>query len=287
MDIKKVKTELTENFNKAIYAIHDDEWDSHPLRVIQAIKSLIGINTTSPNSKLLEWVKEYSSILEVRPKSELMFKFSELKETITIHSLEMAIREKESKLAFSHLEQLCRVSDGRPILEFLLELSAQQTGKSFLFVLTALRSNLFLDSQNITALLMLSTQSILDDSFEKWGLDPNILDFESTFELICQVLQCHHQDLVRFIKIKPWLPAISKIINNNEDTGDIEDPLNILSSSRLGLLDYIDRVDINLITPKIILTLDAYRAALKVTPQYSKKIISVAPTELLGLLHVK
>ena len=103
MDIKKVKTELTENFNKAIYAIHDDEWDSHPLRVIQAIKSLIGINTTSPNSKLLEWVKEYSSILEVRPKSELMFKFSELKETITIHSLEMAIREKESKLAFSHL----------------------------------------------------------------------------------------------------------------------------------------------------------------------------------------
>ena len=69
--------------------------------------------------------------------------------------------------------------------------------------------------------------------------------------------------------------------------GDIEDPLDILSSSRQGLLDYIDRVDINLITPKIILTLDAYRAALKVTPQYSKKIISVAPTELLDLFHVK
>jgi len=287
MDINKAKTVLIESFNKAIFAIHNDGWDCHPLRVIQAVKSLVGINITYPNSKLLEWVKEYSSKLEVRPKSELMFNFSELEETITINSLEIAIKEKESKLAFSHLEQLSRVSDGRPILEFLLELSAQQSGKSFLFVLTALRSNLFLDSQNITALLMLSTQSILDDSFEKWGLDPNNLDFESTFELNCQILQCYHQDLVRFIKIQPWLPKISEVIKNNEDIGNIEDPLNILSLGRQGLLDYIDKVDLHMIKPEMILMLDAYRSALKVTPEYSKKIISASPIELLDVFNVK
>ncbi|MDB3868785.1 hypothetical protein N9263_01830, partial [Candidatus Marinimicrobia bacterium] len=124
-------------------------------------------------------------------------------------------------------------------------------------------------------------------SFEKWGLDPNILDFESTFELNCQVLQCHHQDLVRFSKIKPWLPPISEIIKDNEDMGNIEDPLSILSVGRQGLLDYIDKVELNVITPKIILILDAYRSALKVTPEYSKKIISTSPTELLDVLNVK
>ena len=287
MNIQKTKTELTEIFNKAIFAIHDDGWNRHPLRVVQAVKSLIGINISSPNTKLLAWVKEYSSTLEVRPKSELMFKFGELEETITIHSLEMAIKGGDQKVAFSHLEQLSRVSDGRPILEFLLELSAQQSGISFLFVLTALRSNLFLENKKITTLLMLCTQSILDDSFKEWGLNPDNLDFKSTFELNCQVLQCHHEDLVRLIKIKPWLPRISEIINNSDDIKNIEDPLNILSIGRQGILDCIDKVESNLITPKIILTLDAYRSALKVAPQYAEKIISASPKHLLNLFNVK
>ena len=287
MDIQKTKTELTKIFNKAIFAIHDGGWNRHPLRVVQAVKSLIGINILSPNTKLLTWVKEYSSTLKVRPKSELMFKFGELEETITIHSLEMAIKGGNQKVAFSHLEQLSRVSDGRPILEFLLELSAQQSGVSFLFALTALRSNLFLANKKITALLMLCTQSILDDSFKEWGLNPDSLDFESTFELNCQVLQCHHEDLVRLIKIKPWLPTISEIINNTDDINNIDDPLNLLSIGRQGILDWIDKVELNVITPKIILTLDAYRSALKVTPQYAEKIIAASSRHLVNLFNVK
>jgi len=287
MNIQKTKTELTKIFNKAIFAIHDGGWNRHPLRVVQAVKSLIGINISSPNTKLLAWVKEYSSTLEVRPKSELMFKFGELEETITIHSLEMAIKGGDQKVAFSHLEQLSRVSDGRPILEFLLELSAQQSGISFLFVLTALRSNLFLANKKITALLMLCTQSILDDSFKEWGLSPNNLDFKSTFELNCQVLQCHHEDLVRFIKIKPWLPRISEIINNTDDIRIFDDPLNISSTGRQGILDYIDKVELNVFTPNIILTLDAYRSALKVAPQYTEKIISASSRHLVDLFNVK
>ena len=287
MDIQKTKSELTEIFNKAIFAIHDDGWKRHPLRVVQAVKSLIGINISSPNTKLLTWVKEYSSTLEVRPKSELMFKLGELEETITIHSLEVAIKGGDQKLVFSHLEQLSRVSDGRPILEFLLELSAQQSGVSFLFVLTALRSNLFLANKKITALLMLCTQSILDDSFKEWGLNPDNLNFKSTFELNCQVLQCHHEDLVRLIKIKPWLPTIGEIINSSGDIKNIDDPLNILSIGRQGILDFINKVELNLITPKVILTLDAYRSALKVAPQYTEGIISASSRHLIDLFNVK
>ena len=134
---------------------------------------------------------------------------------------------------------------------------------------------------------MLCTQSILDDSFKEWGLNPDNLDFKSTFELNCQVLQCHHEDLVRLIKIKPWLPRISEIINNSDDIKNIEDPLNILSIGRQGILDCIDKVESNLITPKIILTLDAYRSALKVAPQYAEKIISASPKHLLNLFNVK
>ena len=286
MEIQQVKTELTAFFDKAIFAIHNDGWENHPLRVVQAVKSLIGINISSPNIKLLTWVKGYLAILEARPKSELMFKFGELEETITIHSLEMAIKEGDEKLAFSHLAQLSRVSDGRPILEFLLELSVQQSGRSFLFALSALRSNLFLANEKITALLMLCTQSILDDSFEEWGLNPDNIDFESTFELNCQVLQCHHEDLVRFIKIKPWLPTLSEIIVS-AGGNDKNDPLNILSVGRQGILDSVDKIELKDITPDLLLTLDAYRAALKVAPQYAENIISASSRHIEELVDAK
>ena len=49
MDIQQVKTELTALFDKAIFAIHNGGWENHPLRVVQAVKSLIGINISSPN----------------------------------------------------------------------------------------------------------------------------------------------------------------------------------------------------------------------------------------------
>ena len=286
MDIQQVKTELTALFDKAIFAIHNGGWENHPLRVVQAVKSLIGINISSPNIKLLTWIKGYLAILEARPKSELMFKFGELEETITIHSLEMAIKEGDEKIVFSHLAQLSRVSDGRPILEFLLELSVQQSGRSFLFVLSALRSNLFLANDKIIALLMLCTQSILDDSFDEWGLNPDNLDLESTFELNCQVLQCHHEDLVRLIKIKPWLPTLSEIIGST-GVNDKNDPLNILSVGRQGILDSIDKIDLKAITPDLMLTLDAYRAALKVAPQYAENIISASSRHIKELVDAK
>jgi hypothetical protein len=286
MEIQQVKTELTALFDKAIFAIHNDGWENHPLRVVQAVKSLIGINISSPNMKLLMWVKEYLVALEARPKSELMFTFGELEETITIHSLEMAIKEADEKLAFSHLAQLSRVSDGRPILEFLLELSVQQSGRSFLFVLSALRSNLFLANEKITALLILCTQSILDDSFEEWGLSPDNINFESAFELNCQVLQCHHEDLVRFIKIKQWLPTLSEIIGSAGGK-DKNDPLNILSVGRQGILDSVDRIELKAITSDLMLTLDAYRAALKVAPQYAENIISASSRHIEDLVDAK
>ena len=287
MDIQKTKTELTEIFNKAIFAIHNDDWKSHPLRVVQAVKSLIGINISSPNMKLLTWVRDYISSLEIRPKSELMFKFGELEETITIHSLELAVKAGDDKLAFSHLEQLSRVSDGRPILEFLLELSAQQSGRSFLFVLSALRSNLFLSNEKITALLILCTQSVLDDSFQVWGLNPEKLSLESNFELSCQIIQSHEEDIVRMIKIHPWLPTNSEIFKMSNSEESLNDNMNIMNVGRQGILDSIDKMESTAITAEIILTLDAYRSALKVSPEHTKNIISVSSRHTEGLFDVK
>ena len=133
MDIQKAKIELITYFDRAIFAIHYGTWDKHPLRVVQAVKTLIGINISSPNTKLLMWVKEYCLSIERRPESELMFEISDLNETVNIHSLDASIKNGDKKLSFFHLWQLVRVSDGRPILELLLELSNFRRFASSLF----------------------------------------------------------------------------------------------------------------------------------------------------------
>jgi hypothetical protein len=287
MDIQETKIELTKYFNKAIFAIHNEGWATHPLRVVQAVKSLIGINISTPNVKLLTWIKNYIFSLESRSKSELMFKFGELEETITIQSLELAVKAGDEKLTFSHLEQLSRVSDGRPILEFLLELSVQQSGNSFLFILSSLRSNLFLSNEKITGLLILCTQSVLDDSFEEWGLNPDMLTLSSTFELSCQILQCHEEDIVRMVKIAPWLPTVNEILQISNTDDLFEDSMNIMNVGRQGILDSIDKMELNSISPQLILMLDAYRSALKVAPNNIKAIISASSKNIKALIDAK
>ena len=172
MNIDDVKVDLVKVYEKSISSSFQGNWRIHPVRIIEAVKSLIGINIDFPNEKLLNWLKSYIDGLD-QANSNPMHEIFELEETISLISLEKALRMNDKKMVDFNLSQLATVSDGRPILEFLLELTIQQTGSSFLFTLSALRSNLFLDNKNIVDLLFLSAYSILDDSFKASFLSAN------------------------------------------------------------------------------------------------------------------
>ena len=58
MNITVVKEELLKLYEKSLF--FSEDYTSHPIRVIQAVKSIIGINTDKPADSLLEFCKVYT-----------------------------------------------------------------------------------------------------------------------------------------------------------------------------------------------------------------------------------
>ena len=92
----------------------------HPLRVVQASKSLIGINIEDPSRQLLKWLDDY--VKDFTPNYNPPFPSGQKisLDTITYTHLANLIHHKkksESKIYLSQLLQVadptyCRVSDG-------------------------------------------------------------------------------------------------------------------------------------------------------------------------------
>lgn len=286
MDIKIVKDLIIDILEKSINAKHNSDWSRHPIRVTQAVKSLVGINISSPNLKLIDWLENYSISFSKISNADLRFRNDKLNETISAHQLELALREGDKVLAYKNLEQLSRVSDGRPILEILLELSLQQSGQSFLFILSVFRSNLFSSNQFINQFLILSTQSILDDKFKISQDTDNYFNIYSQFELCAHMLECKREEFVRNQKINAFLPEINSLLKTIDlSKRNNDDFLHILTYGRKAILKYLDTIDVNSINIDLILKLDALRAALKASPENSVQIVNASSIFFEGLLN--
>ena len=138
-----------------------DKWIKHPLRVVQATKSLIGIKINYPTTKLIEWLDNYCREIDIQ-KNEKNHKSIELFEVVSLKQLDEAILNKDIQLSRIIIGNLVRVSDGRPIIEHMLELSMRQEGTSFLMVKSILRSNLFMQNSHIKELLNLCVNVLVD-----------------------------------------------------------------------------------------------------------------------------
>ena len=116
----------------------------HPLRVVQASKSLIGINLENPPRNLLKWLDNYVKDFTPNFNPPSLVDQNLSLETITYTHLENLILHKKKSDSKIYLTRLLQVADPRHIAEFLMELSAQQTPGSFLFCWSAFRSIQFL-----------------------------------------------------------------------------------------------------------------------------------------------
>ena len=107
--------------------------ESHPIRLVQASKSLIGLNLDQPNINLINFNYSYlDSFNDALTYKDLNIDQS-LNEVISIHDLESAFLNKNRASVIDVLNQLKLVSSEMHILEYLVELSLKQTGKSLLY----------------------------------------------------------------------------------------------------------------------------------------------------------
>ena len=114
MNIEKAKSRIDNQLLKSMYSnVSVDGF--HPIRVIQALKSIIGINIEKPSKKLIDWGDNYLSNIKSLPEDYFKYPISKAKETIVLSNIGDCIISGDRDDCMSELQDLCLVSDGNQI----------------------------------------------------------------------------------------------------------------------------------------------------------------------------
>ena len=239
--------------------------ENHLLPVIQASKSLIGINLKQPPRKLLKWLDDYINdfVPNYNPPSPSDQNSSP--GAITYTHLEKLIQHKKESESNIYLTYLLQVADPSHIAEFMLELSVKKSPDSFLFCWSAYRSIQFCGGQNGSPLLYHCLSKLLE--IEE-GNKKNTKLLLKKVELYCHQFQIRKTEMIRKNKI---LPHLDKIIQNIERELNKKSPPIIPAPLRRiiskegseGIISYLSTLKMEAISTDLILLCDALRSALK------------------------
>ena len=195
---------------------------------------------------------------------------------LALEDLKTSLIQKDRDASMKFLSDILTYSDGRHILEFLLEISLMQRGESMLFVWSAIRMNLFLSKKFADRLLILCGQSILacdlyDPMDKDSGSSMRVGRSWRSFEEGIVLDEIDKENLVRESSIKMNTDMFVNSCMPMEKTKlDRSSSMmwNHVSDDRRWISSFIES-DCEL-NPQNILLLDAARALYKNNPDMSK-----------------
>tara|TARA_B000000477_G_scaffold83841_1_gene70912 strand:- start:1550 stop:2467 length:918 start_codon:yes stop_codon:yes gene_type:complete len=276
------------------------ESELHPLRLVQASKSLIGLNLDKPNQKLMNFNSIYlESFKEL--KNELNInKNLELNPVIDIRDLEIAFLNKDRKKVLDTYYQLRLVSSELHILEFLIEISLKQSGKSFLLIWSLYKSVLFLKNKESINYIIYALDAIMCDQFEEISIQSNNLEFIdilnydltcSDLDLLSHLVEAYNANLVRDIKIRFLIQSLinkkfTKLKLNNFNHNSEVANKNLLENGRKDLLSIINSTEILDLTSEFILLVDSIRSLMRYIDKQNHKKICLHLENILEKINV-
>ncbi len=258
----------------------------HPIRLIQASKSLIGLDLDNPNTKLLKFNSHFLNNIDYQTIQIKDYLNNNINEVISIYELEEAFINNNKSKVFDELNQLSKVSSSLHILEYLIEISLKQSGQSFLIIWSIYRTIFFINEKDVKFFLDLSIDAIFSDKFcfkkdLDLEIDYNIINCSklsiSDIDLFAHLLEAYNSNLVRYDRIKPLI----SIMINKEFSYDKKNALTeidfkypeLFNKGRSWLLDFINNTDNNSITIDLILFLDSIRCLFKFLNKNDYKLI--------------
>ena len=258
MDINEAKIIIDNQLEKAIYANIDILDNVHPMRVIQALKSLIGIDIDNPSEKLIHWGEEYLNNIDTLSKDHFKYSINKPKETIVLSDLGNHILSNKYDKSIDELQDLCSVSDGNQIFEYLIEFSCIHKMSAIPFIWSALRTNIFMKNKFTYPLLLLSVKGLFDNRFFNDG-------FFADIDIGCASQSIKYSSLTRRDKINTCLEE--GLFKYNNISGVKMDDLDMPENKdRSIILDYLNHLKTDEITKELILILDGCRMVLKDSP---------------------
>ena len=280
MNIENAKDLINKLYFDSLHYTFEDVIN-HPIRILEASKSIIGINPKKPITKLLDYCQQRN----LKIKSNIIdnqFSKLQLPEVVTILDLELSLLKKDKKKSFINIYYLTKVSDGIQILEFLLEFSLRYCSKTYFLIWSVYRMQLFLGSEHILKSLIFCVEYIVKDiQYKRENKSINIdkYIFENSFSPksfhdIFTLYRISKEEFTRSMKI---YPIIGSQINefNKEDNVQFETKLleNQNKLGRIWIHRLIEKINENDLNDELILNLDVARGCIKILDSNKRKKI--------------
>ena len=280
MNAIDLKYQIEGMYDAALYS-QTEAYIKHPVRVVQSVKSIIGINPKNPSEKLLSFCEEYINRFSKSKKYKIP-DIDHLPEVVTFSDLELSLKNEDFDESIKNVSYLLKVSDSKHILEFFVEFSLKYDMQSFYCIWSVYKMMLFLDGKDVLQNILFCVDLIIKDAKSTYlentidnSYDLSIYKYDKdSIEFIWIYYSVINETLVR-------QENISRYIYNNSVK-----KFNILSpSNNLHVLDeqkilgrkwiniYIDSIDYKSLDVKIVLILEACRASLKASSGIYDEVI--------------
>ena len=237
--------------------LDQDTFLSHPIILIDSFKSLIGIDLEKSKKirhNLTPYINSYISLGKpISSSNKKVSDFNSANVSISLISLYDILKTGDINNCETIIFEILNVSDGKHILEYLLELSLLQSGKSFIIITSIIRCMEFCDSPNMFKFILLAAKAIILDE----DLEPvenksfnNVFNIENyvltNFQLIIfgYLIDFQNKTWIRKDKINNNLDIFKKNIFNETKLFTYKNNYKFIKQikacGRVCLLDFID-----------------------------------------------
>jgi len=247
----------------------------HPIRSVEASKSLIGLDLDKPNKNIIDFLNSIK--LDQIPLNEAKIE-ARKHETVSIYQLEDAINNSDLIKITNILDNILDLSDGKHVLEFLVELSLRQTGESLQVIWPIYKAMNFIgysDRSNIRNSIEMACKVLIFDDFQDTFKDKSIsidqisVDDLRTLKQLQIIGIAYEISSLRFVRQDLILENLSLFLNrfyadlNKSNVNQKK----VKSEQLRGKVDLLRTIDNFILSRDVILSLNAIRSIMK----YSKK----------------
>jgi len=247
----------------------------HPIRSVEASKSLIGLDLDKPNKNIIDFLNSIK--LDQIPLNEARIE-AKKHETVSIYQLEDAINNSDLIKITNILDNILDLSDGKHVLEFLVELSLRQTGESLQVIWPIYKAMNFIgysDRSNIRNSIEIACKVLIFDDFQDTFKDKSIsidqisVDDLRTLKQLQIIGIAYEISSLRFVRQDLILENLSLFLNRfYADLNKSNVNKKKVKSEQLrGKVDLLRTIDNFILSRDVILSLNAIRSIMK----YSKK----------------
>ena len=248
MNKKDLKEVIQNHYAKIINNSNNEH-----IIVLDAVKSILGIDIDNIDSKIINWYIDYADI--ANEVNEIKSNFKEIPEMTSFFKLEKSLLEKNLEKSLENVFYLSRFSEGRQILEFFIEFSLRYGYCNYKYIWHIYRLQIFLDNNTMLQSLNKCVKLIID------GNSNNLIIRETEVEIDwLEVLSLKDQkiidDLLLFYSIYHTdlirANSVNKIIRSRIGQINIKDMEKIdksnfskdqVNSNKKWILDYINKVE--------------------------------------------